>query len=74
MCGISWFAQKDIETLRDCILKEYEKEGHEQLFWDEVVDRNLDILNLTVCPIDRKQIIEIDTADELKAFEEQLNS
>ena len=54
--------------------KRRRRSGHEQLFWDEVVDRNLDILNLTVCPIDRKQIIEIDTADELKAFEEQLNS
>ncbi len=73
MCGVSWFNQNDIETLRDCILKEYENEGHEQLFWDDVVDRNLDVLNLTVCPIDRKQIIELDTADELYEFEKTLN-
>ena len=74
MCGVSWFTQKDIETLRDCILKAYESEGHEQLFWDEVVDQNLDILNLTVCPIERKQIIELDTADELCAFEAKLKN
>ena len=73
MCGVSWFTPKDIETLRDCILTEYEKEGHEQLFWDEVVNKNLDVLNLTVCPVERKQIIEIDTVGELHELETQLS-
>ena len=73
MCGISYFTEKDIELLRDKILEAYETPGHEQLFWDEVVDRNLDVLDLTVYPVEREQIIELDSEEELRAFEKTLN-
>ena len=49
----------------------YGKEGHEKLFWDEVVDENLDKLNLGICPVDGSQIVELDTCEELKAFEQR---
>ncbi len=34
-------------------------------FWDEVVDRNLDKLDLEVFPIESGSIVEIDTVEEL---------
>ena len=69
MCGVAYFKRCDAGRLRDAILTAYEKPGHEDLFWDDVVDRNLDILNLTVHPIRREQIIELDTVAELAAVD-----
>lgn len=66
MVGISYFRQADSVTLRDAIEEAYGAEGYEKLFWDEVVDRNLDRLRLSVHPIGEKQIYEIDTVEELE--------
>lgn len=67
MCGISWFNKEDSLTLINSIIDAYQKPGHEQLFWDEVVDRNLDKLNLTVHPVGNSKIVEIDSVKELEA-------
>lgn len=69
MCGISWFKNSDAKLLGRLIKDAYNKPGYEDLFWDDVVDDNLDVLNLTVHEIDSKMITEIDTVDELKAIE-----
>ncbi len=74
MVGISYFKQKDAATLREAILEAYEEDGHEELFWDEVVDRNLDRLRLKIQPVRDGQITEIDTCDELRALEERLQN
>ncbi len=70
MCGISFFKRKDANTLGRIITEAWEKPGYEDLFWDDVVDRNLDILDLNVHPILEGQITEIDTVEELKALDE----
>ena len=44
----------------------YEVPGFETLFWDDVVNRNLDKLDLIVEPVEEGQIIEIDTVEELE--------
>ncbi len=67
MCGVAFLRKDDAVTLRDAILSAYEHPGHEDLFWDDIVDRNLDRLDLTVHPIRREQIIELDTVAELAA-------
>lgn len=67
MCGVAYFCRKEAQILRDAILAAYEKPGHEDLFWDDVVNRNLDRLALTVHPIRREQIVELDTVAELAA-------
>ena len=67
MCGISWFSEKDSNTLADCMEAEWGMKGYENMFWDEVVDHNLDKLNLTVSPVEANQIVEIDTVEELEA-------
>ena len=66
MVGISFFRQADTMILRDAIKEAYGAEGYEKLFWDEVVDRNLDKLRISVHPIGEKQIYEIDTVEELE--------
>ncbi len=67
MVGISYFRQEDAVILRDAVRAACRETGHEQLFWDEVVDRNLDKLKLKIHPVKADQITEIDTCEELKA-------
>lgn len=74
MVGISYFRQKDAAVLREAILEAYESPGCEELFWDEVVDRNLDRLKLKIRPVGEDQIVEIDTCDELKRAEALLQA
>lgn len=66
MVGISYFRRADSVILRDVIENAYGAAGYEKLFWDEVVDRNLDKLRLRVYPIEENQIYEIDTVEELE--------
>ncbi len=74
MVGISYFKKSDALILKDAILKAYEKPGHEELFWDDVVDRNLDKLRLKIHPVHEGQIVEIDTCEELRKTEERLRN
>ena len=65
MTGIAYFKQKDAEILADKIESTYNTEGFENLFWDDVVNSNLDLLKLRVHPVEINDIIEIDTVEEL---------
>ena len=69
MVGISYFKKKDAMLLRDEIVKAYAEEENSSLFWDEIVNKNLDKLNLRIMPVEGKQIVEIDTVDELIALD-----
>ncbi len=67
MVGISYFMDKDSLILSEAIEKTYNTEGYESLFWDDVVNMNLDKLKLKIHPVNDSQIIEIDTVEELEA-------
>lgn len=69
MVGISFFKQADAKILADKIAEAYGREENANLYWDEVVDQNLDTLRLKVFPVAKGQIMEIDTVEELKAIE-----
>lgn len=70
MVGVAYLKQQDALLVRDEIVSAYGEEQNSQLFWDDVVDRNLDKLFLTVEPVMEGQILEIDTVEELKAIDE----
>ena len=72
MVGISFFRQSDALILKDAITAAYDIPGNEQLFWDDVVNDNLDRLKLTIHPVDSSQIVEIDTCEELASVEARL--
>lgn len=71
MVGISYFKQKDAKIIADAVRAAYTREGHETLFWDEIVDEKLDEVYLTICPVNKDQITELDTCEELMDFEEK---
>ncbi len=66
MVGISYFTKEDVNILSKIIDETYNTNGNENLFWDEVVNNNLDKFRLRINPINESQIIEIDTVEELE--------
>ena len=67
MAGIAFFKEKEAKILAKAISDTYYNTGFENLFWDDVVNKNLDKLKLRVQPINPNDIIEIDTVEELEA-------
>lgn len=47
---------------------------YEQLFWDDIVNENLDKLKLQIHLIENRDIVEIDTVEELNQIEKMQNS
>lgn len=69
MVGLSFFKKNEANLLGQLVKKSYRQQGYEDLFWDDVVNSNLDKLDLHIQEVDENQIIEIDTIDELIAVE-----
>lgn len=69
MVGVSFFQKEDARCLSELIVQAYGKEENANLYWDEVVDRNLDRLRLKVWEVAPQQIVEIDTVEELIAVD-----
>lgn len=71
MVGIAYFCHKDAMTLKKAIRNVYMSSDYEEMFWDDVVNLNLDKLKLKVYPINEDQIVEIDTVAELEYVNEK---
>ena len=69
MVGVAYFKKKDAKVIVDGILEAYQHKGHEQLYWDEIVNAKLDSISLGIKPVLGTQIVEIDTVDELIAID-----
>lgn len=72
MVGISYFKRSDAELLARMIQLAYENHGEKALFWDEIVNRNLNQLKLGIHPVTKGQITEIDTIEELRQIQDQI--
>lgn len=72
MVGIAYFMQAEARMLKEAIQQAYDKEENKDLFWDDVVDRNLDRLPLKVELIKEGQLVEIDTVEELEKINESI--
>ena len=48
MTGIAFFKSEDAAVLKSAIEEQYGKDDYKELFWDDVVNRNLDKLKLKV--------------------------
>ena len=67
--GIIYLKQQDARLISQAVLEAYDHPGHEQLFWDNILEQNLDKIHMEVNPLKRGQIIELDTLEELKAVD-----
>lgn len=73
MVGVAYLKAEEAAIIADAVERTYGSAGYEDLFWDDVVDKNLNKLNLRVWPLKEGQIAEIDTVDELREMEEELS-
>ena len=69
MAGITYLKQADARIISDAVREAYGHPGHEQLFWDNILDQNLDRIYLAVHPVQEQQIVELDSVAELRAFD-----
>lgn len=69
MVGVSYFKQQDAAIIANAVQEAYKHQGHEQLYWDEIVDQQLDKLKLVIYPVTADQIVEIDSVAELAEFD-----
>ncbi len=69
MVGISYFHKKDALHIANAVVQGYKQAGYETLFWDEIVNRELESLHLSVYPVQEGQIIEIDNLEELQVVD-----
>ncbi len=69
MGGVSYLKMADAKVVSDAVKEAYCHEGHEQLFWDNILDQNLDKICFKVRPVEENQIIELDSVAELQAFD-----
>lgn len=77
MVGIAYFMRAEALVLKEAMEEAYKEQSNSQLFWDDVVNQNLDKLKISVEPVSEGQLIEIDTMEELKKIdqcEECINS
>jgi CTP:phosphocholine cytidylyltransferase-like protein len=68
MAGISYWLKEDVAEIVRALDATYKEPSHGKLFWDEVVNKVLDKVKAGVYPIEPKQIIELDTEDDLKTL------
>lgn len=73
MVGISYFTRNDAKIIAEAINEKYHTFGYESLFWDDIVNQNLDKLKLKIHSVNETQLVEIDTVDELKQVIEKIN-
>lgn len=70
MVGIAYFRRCEAQILRREIEAAYPDEANAQLFWDDIVNQNLNQLELTVEPVAEGQLVEIDTVEELRKIDQ----
>jgi CTP:phosphocholine cytidylyltransferase-like protein len=66
MAGISYWLKEDAAEIAKALDRAYKEPEHGKLFWDEVVNKILDKVNVGVYPIKPEQITELDTVEDLK--------
>lgn len=71
MVGISYFTKEDGVLLRNAVERTISAPGYEEMFWDEVVNDNLDMLSMGIYPVTGEQLAELDTVEELEAYEQK---
>ena len=70
MCGVAYFKKEDASKIASAILEAYKHPGtYEQLFWDDIVNREIKNINLTVHEVFHNQIVEIDSVKELEEID-----
>ncbi len=69
MAGISFWKKEDAQAIKEATIEAFSKPGHEDLYWDEIVDSILNKIDVGIQEVGHDQIVEIDNVKELCALD-----
>ncbi len=69
MVGVSWWRADDAQLVADAVEQACTIPENSGLFWDDIVNQNLDVLDLQVHPVQPGQILELDTIADLASVD-----
>lgn len=67
MAGLAYLQHKEAIILKEALSETYAQGNYQDLFWDEVVDKNLYRMPMNIHPVKAEQIMEIDTVQEYES-------
>lgn len=70
MTGVAYLVENDMKLLKQQIEKIYKLPDTGKLFWDEVVDRLLNQIEIGIQEVDKNALVELDTLEELAVLDE----
>ena len=71
MVGVAYLYRNEAVVLRDALQEAYNLGNYQDLFWDEIVDRNLYRMPMRIHSVSSEQIMEIDTVKEYELANEK---
>lgn len=70
--SVSRWNTRDGKMLKDLLELEFEKNGNKQIYWDDIaMFLHKDKFDLTIYPMESKDVIEIDSLEELVAMDKK---
>lgn len=72
MSGVSYWTKKDAEIIRDKLTVAVEERDFKNMYWDNIIVENLDMLDVRVQELDTYDLFEIDTKADLKSLQQLL--
>ena len=70
MTGVSYWNAEDGNKLNNMLEKMVEKNGFENLFWDDLVKDNLKDFNIKIHKVESNDWVEIDSVTDLRIAED----
>ena len=72
MTGVSYFNETDAKILKSAITKSFENGGCD-LYWDEVIDKNLAQIDMRIYNIQEGDLVELDTPEDVRNLVDEIN-
>ena len=74
MCGVSYWDHQDGQYIKEKLDKIEEIDDYQNKYWDDVVKDNMDYLNVNIKKLEKNDLMEIDSVEDLKKVEAYLGS
>lgn len=73
MCGVSYWSEKDARFIVNKLDEYMNREGFNELFWDDIIKDNINFMDIKIEKLNTDDVYEIDSLEDLKKLEKQLN-
>ena len=74
MCGVSYWDHQDGQYIKEKLDKIEDIDDYQNKYWDDVVKDNMNYLNVNIKKLEKNDLMEIDSVEDLKKVEAYLGS